>query len=123
VNYAEQITTTKNAFLSKVILVLIIITVTFLYVERGYSAQAPEVVYQKACRICHDAGVAGAPRRGKPVDWKNRLNKPFSELVDSVVKGKGAMPPTGMCRDCTREDFETVIRYMSKDLDASGKGG
>ncbi len=35
-------------------------------------------------------------------------------LVATVKTGKGAMPPGGMCIDCTDEDYKKVIEYMSK---------
>ena len=77
------------------------------------AKKTPESVYQKACRACHDTGVAMAPRKGNADDWAVRLQLPMKTLVNSVVHGKGAMPPGGMCVDCTAEDYEAIIRYMS----------
>ncbi|WP_211830197.1 c-type cytochrome [Kistimonas asteriae] len=81
--------------------------------QAAVAGQTPESVYQKACKICHDTGVAAAPRKGNAADWEARLQLPMETLVNSVVQGKGAMPPKGMCMDCTAEDYEAVIRYMS----------
>jgi len=35
-------------------------------------------------------------------------------LVASVNNGKGAMPPKGLCMDCTADQFKALIQYMSK---------
>ena len=34
-------------------------------------------------------------------------------MVASVKAGKGAMPPKGMCMDCTDEQFAALITYMA----------
>lgn len=34
-------------------------------------------------------------------------------LVASVKSGLNAMPPKGMCFDCTDEDYVALITYMS----------
>ena len=35
-------------------------------------------------------------------------------LVASVDKGLNAMPPKGMCFDCTPEEVQALIEFMSK---------
>jgi cytochrome c5 len=35
-------------------------------------------------------------------------------LVASVNKGLNAMPPKGMCFDCTDADYAALIQYMSE---------
>jgi cytochrome c5 len=35
-------------------------------------------------------------------------------LVATVKTGKNAMPPGGMCTDCTDDDYKNAIEYMSK---------
>ena len=34
-------------------------------------------------------------------------------LVASVDKGMNAMPPKGMCYDCSAEDFKALIEHMA----------
>ena len=69
--------------------------------------------YNKACTVCHAAGVAGAPKFGSAEDWKPRLAKGVDKLVLSVKNGLNAMPPRGMCADCTDADYKALIQYMS----------
>ncbi len=69
--------------------------------------------YKKSCVVCHAAGTAGAPRTGDMEQWKPAMQRSsMDELVDAVIKGKGAMPPSGMCRQCSRDDIAALILYM-----------
>ena len=77
------------------------------------SAQSGEAVYKKACQTCHAAGVAGAPKKGDSAAWKARLAKGMPALVKSIKAGKNAMPPGGMCTDCSDADYKAAIKYMS----------
>jgi cytochrome c5 len=76
-------------------------------------AQDIEERYKKSCAVCHAAGAAGAPKTGVPEEWKPRLEKGMDALVTSVEKGLNAMPPKGMCFDCSSEDYEALIVLMS----------
>lgn len=69
--------------------------------------------YNKACVVCHAAGVANAPKFGSAEDWKPRLAKGIDTLLTSVKNGIGAMPPKGMCNDCSDADYKALIVYMS----------
>jgi cytochrome c5 len=35
-------------------------------------------------------------------------------LVTSVTNGFNAMPPRGLCMDCTAEDYQAVIQWMTE---------
>jgi len=78
------------------------------------SAFDVEGKYNQACKACHLAGVAGAPKSFDPAAWKPRLELGMDALVSSVKNGKGAMPPRGLCMDCTDEQYKALIQYMSK---------
>lgn len=69
--------------------------------------------YNQSCVSCHAQGIAGAPRSFDPAAWKPRLAKGMDTLLASVNKGLNAMPPKGMCYDCTEKDFRELIDYMS----------
>ena len=80
----------------------------------SYSAdEALMAKYNQSCGVCHTAGVAGAPTTGSAEQWAPRLEKGMDALVASVTSGIGAMPPMGMCNDCSAEDFQALIEYMS----------
>jgi len=69
--------------------------------------------YGKSCSVCHAAGVAGAPKVGDAASWEPRLAKGMDALMASVKNGLNAMPPMGMCFDCSDEEYMELIRYMS----------
>lgn len=54
-----------------------------------------EEVYKGQCAACHATGVSGAPKWGEAGDWGPRLAQGFDTLVQSALKGKGAMAPQG----------------------------
>ncbi len=70
--------------------------------------------YNKSCAVCHAAGAAGAPKTGVAADWKPRLAKGMDSLVAAVQNGLNAMPPKGMCFDCSPENYEALIRFMAQ---------
>jgi cytochrome c5 len=76
-------------------------------------AQPDMAKYDKSCKVCHAAGVAGAPKTGDAEAWAPRLAKGMDALVASVNTGLNAMPPKGMCFDCSDADYAALIQYMS----------
>ena len=77
-------------------------------------AQDGKAVYDTACQVCHSMGVAGAPKAHDAAAWEPRLAKGADALVSSVKSGLNAMPPGGMCTDCSDEDYKKAIEFMSK---------
>lgn len=69
--------------------------------------------YNKSCTFCHAAGVSNAPKTFDVEAWKPRLAKGMDKMVASVKGGLGAMPPRGMCNDCSDADYKALIVYMS----------
>lgn len=88
--------------------------VTALTMSASVFAQDGEAVYNKACQVCHSMGVAGAPKAHDVPAWKPRLDMGLDALVETVKAGKGAMPPGGMCTDCSDEDLKKAIEFMAK---------
>jgi cytochrome c5 len=54
-----------------------------------------EAVYKAQCAACHDSGAAGAPKLGDKGGWAARLKSGLDGLVNSALKGKGAMAGQG----------------------------
>lgn len=54
-----------------------------------------ESVYKAQCTACHAAGVSGAPKSGNAADWAPRIKLGYETLLNSALKGKGAMAPQG----------------------------
>jgi cytochrome c5 len=93
----------------------IIVAIVALFVSVAVQAADQAVIdrYGKTCVVCHDSGAGGAPKTGDAAAWEPRLAKGMDALVASVNKGMGAMPPKGMCFDCSNDDYKALIEYMS----------
>jgi cytochrome c5 len=65
------------------------------------DANAPVVlktgqeVVNLACAACHVSGAAGAPKIGDAAAWAPRIKTGYEALLNSVIKGKGAMAAQG----------------------------
>jgi cytochrome c5 len=79
----------------------------------GFAAAADgKAVYDKVCTVCHAAGVAGAPKFGDKAAWAPRVGQGKDALFQSVVKGKGAMPPKAGNADLKDDEIKAAIDYM-----------
>ncbi|HBX37591.1 MAG TPA: cytochrome c5 family protein [Pseudohongiella sp.] len=82
----------------------------------GATAAAfdPATTYDQYCAMCHNTGMAGAPRRGDADHWTARVEEAgFATIVTNAVNGVNAMPPRGMCTTCSDEDIATLVEYLS----------
>jgi cytochrome c5 len=77
------------------------------------SARDAQELYNKACIACHASGAAGAPKTGDKAAWTPRLAKGMDTLLTHAKDGFNAMPPKGMCMDCTDAEFKAIIQFMS----------
>ncbi len=59
------------------------------------EAKSGEEVYAAQCGACHAAGVAGAPKFGDAGAWGARIKTGYEALLNSALKGKGAMGAQG----------------------------
>jgi cytochrome c5 len=50
-----------------------------------------EQVFQAQCSACHTSGAAGAPKLGDAAAWGPRIKTGLETLLNSALKGKGAM--------------------------------
>lgn len=69
-------------------------------------------VYMQSCAMCHSPGTGGAPRPGVSEDWSERMKKGTAELMVSVLRGKGAMPPKGGNASLGRAEAYLALDYM-----------
>jgi cytochrome c5 len=90
-----------------------IIAAALMLCAAGAFAEADMEKYNKSCAVCHATGAANAPKTGDAAAWEPRLAKGMDALVASVSTGLNAMPPKGMCFDCSPEDYKALIEYMS----------
>jgi cytochrome c5 len=71
-----------------------------------------EALYKQACVTCHAAGVANAPKLGDKAAWAPRLQQGLPALVQSAIKGKGAMPPKGGS-SASDAEVRAAVEYMA----------
>jgi cytochrome c5 len=71
-----------------------------------------KAVYDKVCFACHTPGVAGAPKPGDKEAWAPRIKQGAPALVQSVIKGKGAMPPKAGNPSLTDAEIQAAVDFM-----------
>jgi len=54
-----------------------------------------EQVYTAQCSACHAIGAAGSPKFGDADAWGPRIKTGYEALLNSALKGKGAMAAQG----------------------------
>jgi cytochrome c5 len=74
-------------------------------------------LYNTACVICHQAGVAGAPKLGDKAAWTPRLGQGFDTLVEHSIKGYKGMPPKGGRLDISDKEIISAVGYMLSELE------
>ena len=71
-----------------------------------------KAVYDKVCFACHAQSVAGSPRLGDKAAWAPRIKQGMDTLVQSVLKGKGAMPPKGGNPSLSDAEARAAVEFM-----------
>ena len=71
-----------------------------------------EDVFKAQCTACHTPGAAGAPKLGDAPAWAARIRTGFDALVQSALKGKGAMAPQGG-GDFNDTEIARAVAYMA----------
>jgi cytochrome c5 len=78
----------------------------------GAVAAAGKAVYDKVCVACHQVSVAGSPRLGDKAAWVPRIQTGMDSLLQSVIKGKGAMPPRGGNPSLSDAEVRAAVEFM-----------
>jgi cytochrome c5 len=73
---------------------------------------AADQIYQTKCLACHGTGAAGAPKLGDAAAWAPRIAQGMDTLLTHATNGLNAMPPKGLCMECSADDLKAVIEYM-----------
>lgn len=76
-----------------------------------------EEVFKAQCSACHTAGVAGAPKFGDKGAWAPRIKNSYEALLNSALKGKGAMGPQGG-GDFDDLEIGRAVVYMANEAGA-----
>jgi cytochrome c5 len=76
------------------------------------AAADGKAVYDKVCFACHAQGLAGAPKLGDKEAWAPRIKQGAPTLMQSVIKGKGAMPPKAGSPALTDGEIKAAVDFM-----------
>jgi cytochrome c5 len=80
--------------------------------------KAGQEVYKAQCAACHDAGAAGAPKYADAGAWAPRIKTGYDALLNSALKGKGAMGAQGG-GDYSDLEIGRAVAYLTSS--AGGK--
>jgi cytochrome c5 len=94
--------------------------------EFGAPPAAPgtrsgESIVQSVCAACHQAGVAKAPKIGDRNEWAPHIKQGLNAMVQSVIKGKGAMPPKAGDASLTDTEIARAVVFMANRAGANFK--
>jgi cytochrome c5 len=76
------------------------------------AAADGKAVYGQTCVACHAQSVAGSPKLGDKAAWEPRIKQGMDTLLQSVLKGKGAMPPKGGNASLTDAQVRAAVEFM-----------
>ena len=79
-----------------------------------------EEITKEVCAACHQAGVANAPKLGDKAAWAPRLKLGVNGLMQSVIKGKGAMAPRAGT-SLTDQELASAVVFMANQAGGSLK--
>lgn len=82
--------------------------------ERRPADARLAALYERSCATCHARTGTGAPLAGDPAAWAPRVTKGRAALLQSAQQGLNAMPPMGLCPDCSADDLSALIDFMTQ---------
>ena len=75
-----------------------------------------KAIYKQSCAVCHDHGVAGAPKTGDNEIWADRLVPGMEAVIQRAISGytgeNGVMPAKGGNMSLSDEDVSAAVHYM-----------
>ena len=74
-------------------------------------------LFKKTCAMCHQTGVAGAPKLGDKADWGPRIAQGQDTLYKHAIEGftgaKGMMPARGGGASLTDDEVKAAVDFMA----------
>lgn len=99
---------------------LVQLTLTTLFISNiSFAANNPnntigQKIYGTHCAMCHNTGVAEAPKLGDKAEWKKRLKASPNVVYDHAINGFSTMPAKGGCNSCSNEQIKAAVDYLVK---------
>lgn len=85
------------------------------------GARSADQIVKTVCATCHQAGVANAPKFGDAAAWAPRIKTGLNAMVQSVIKGKGAMPPKAGDASLAEAEIQSSVVLMANQAGAKFK--
>ena len=82
--------------------------------DANRELKSGEDVFKAQCSACHATGAAGAPKVGDAGAWGARIKNGYEALLNSALKGKGAMGAQGG-GDFTDVEIARGVAYMANN--------
>ena len=80
------------------------------------GTETGRTAYAEACALCHDSGLAGAPKMGDAAAWAARSEQGMEVLVRHAIEGyqgdAGMMPPKGGFLHLSDQQVTDAVLYM-----------
>jgi cytochrome c5 len=89
-----------------------VIIASLMMVTSGAAIADGAATYKKACVACHMTGAAGAPKIEDKAAWAPRIAQGKDVLYNSVLKGKGAMPPKAGQAQLSDDEIKAAVDYI-----------
>ena len=80
--------------------------------EAEVEVSGGEKIYQQACLMCHEAGVAGSPMIADTDAWAERIAKGRETLLKNAIEGIGVMPPKGGQSQLSDEEVASAVDFL-----------
>ena len=82
--------------------------------DANRALKTGEEVFKAQCSACHATGAAGAPKFGDAGAWGARIKAGYEALLNSALKGKGAMGAQGG-GDFSDTEIARAVAYMANN--------
>ena len=76
------------------------------------EARNGATVFRTVCASCHAADLPGIPQVKDSAAWVERLRSGRQTLYRNTIDGIGAMPPKGLCDNCSEEEVRAAVDYL-----------
>ena len=85
-----------------------VVSILVLAMASAWAADG-QAVFDQNCAVCHKML---SPKFGDKAAWAPRIKLGNDVLVDSVIKGKGGMPPRAGKPNLSDDDIKAAVTYV-----------
>lgn len=81
-------------------------------VELSPQLKEGESIWMQNCKVCHEPGLAHAPKIKDKNEWEKRLAKGMDKLITNALEGINEMPPRGANASLNDTQVSLAVKYM-----------